>query len=111
MDFVGRSEPHPSPKRQRGTSLPRLRFGLGPPRLNGVLFGVRRYPVQRNKLQREAVTVQTQWGPVQGKRGWRDGGPEVFTPEYEDCARVARERGVALREVYAAAELAYRRQA
>jgi uncharacterized protein (TIGR00299 family) protein len=64
-------------------------------------FGVRRYAVQRSKLRREAVTVQTPWGPVQGKRGWREGGPEVFTPEYEDCARVAREQGVPLREVYA----------
>ena len=49
-------------------------------------FGVRRYAVQRLKLQREAVTVQTPWGPIQGKRGWRDGGTVVFTPEYEDCA-------------------------
>jgi hypothetical protein len=62
-------------------------------------FGVRRYRVEREKLQREAVTVETPWGRVQGKRGWRDG-LEVFTPEYEACARLARERGVALREVY-----------
>ena len=65
-------------------------------------FGVRRYAVQRRKLRREAQTVQTAWGPIRGKRGWREGGPEVFTPEYEDCARVARANGVALREVYAA---------
>jgi uncharacterized protein (DUF111 family) len=47
------------------------------------------------------VTVPTQWGPVQGKRGWREGGQSVFTPEYEDCARVARLHGIALRDVYA----------
>ena len=41
------------------------------------------------------------YGQVRAKRGWR-GGVEVLTPEYEDCARIARERGVALREVYAA---------
>lgn len=64
-------------------------------------FGVRRYPVQRHKLQREAATVQTLWGPIQGKRGWREG-LSVFTPEYEDCARVAREQNLPLREVYAA---------
>jgi pyridinium-3,5-bisthiocarboxylic acid mononucleotide nickel chelatase len=63
-------------------------------------FGIRRYPVERHKLQREAVTVSTPWGPIRGKRGWREGGPSVFTPEYDDCARVAREHGVALREVY-----------
>ncbi len=33
-------------------------------------FGIRRYPVERHKLQREAVTVSTPWGPVRGKRGW-----------------------------------------
>jgi uncharacterized protein (TIGR00299 family) protein len=70
-------------------------------------FGVRRYAVERHKLQREAAMVQTPWGPVRGKRGWREGGPSVFTPEYEDCARVAREHGVPLREVYAAVARAY----
>lgn len=64
-------------------------------------FGVRRTEARRAKLRREAVTVETPWGPVGAKRGWRDGF-EVVTPEYEDCARLARERGVALREVYAA---------
>ncbi len=49
-------------------------------------LGVRRYAVQRHKLRREAVTVETPWGPVQAKRGWREGGPEVIAPEYEDCA-------------------------
>jgi uncharacterized protein (TIGR00299 family) protein len=64
-------------------------------------FGVRRYLVQRSKLQREAVTIETRWGPVKAKRGWREGGPAVLTPEYDDCARVAREHGVPLRQVYA----------
>jgi uncharacterized protein (TIGR00299 family) protein len=70
-------------------------------------FGVRRYAVERNKLRRAAHTVQTRWGPIQGKRGWREGQPEVFTPEYEDCARVARQVGVPLREVYAEARQAF----
>src|SRR5262245_20840829 len=70
-------------------------------------FGVRRYPVSRSKLHRRACTVTTPWGPVQGKLGWQDGRPPVFSPEYEDCARVARQHGVALREVYAAARQAY----
>lgn len=65
-------------------------------------FGVRRHSAQRSKLQREVVTVQTPWGLVKAKRGRRADGFEVVTPEYEDCARVARENGVPLREVYAA---------
>ncbi len=70
-------------------------------------FGIRRYPVTRSKLRRQACTVQTPWGPVQGKLGWRGDQPPVFTPEYEDCARVARAHGVALREVFAQAQRAY----
>jgi uncharacterized protein (TIGR00299 family) protein len=65
-------------------------------------FGVRRYPAERSKLRREAVTVETPWGPVRAKRGWRADGFAVVTPEYDDCARVAKEHGVPLRDVYEA---------
>jgi uncharacterized protein (TIGR00299 family) protein len=68
-------------------------------------FGIRRHSAARSKLSREATTLPTPWGPVRAKRGWRDG-LELVTPEYDDCARVAREQGVALREVYAAATAA-----
>ncbi|HEY1186407.1 MAG TPA: LarC family nickel insertion protein, partial [Gemmata sp.] len=64
-------------------------------------FGVRRTVAPRAKLRREAVTVETPWGPVDAKRGWRDGF-EIVTPEYDDCVRVAREHNVPLRDVYAA---------
>jgi uncharacterized protein (TIGR00299 family) protein len=74
-------------------------------------FGVRRYQVRRHKLRRETLTVETPWGSVRGKRGWREGGPSVFTPEYEDCARVARQHGIALREVYAGVQQAYLQEA
>jgi hypothetical protein len=64
-------------------------------------FGVRRTTATRSKLKRAAVEIQTAWGPVKAKRGFRDGF-EIVTPEYDDCARVAREHGVPLRDVYAA---------
>jgi uncharacterized protein (TIGR00299 family) protein len=73
-------------------------------------FGIRKYPVQRHKLQRRPCTVSTRWGPVQGKLGWLEGRPPVFAPEYEDCARVAGQHGMALREVYAAAGRAFAEQ-
>jgi uncharacterized protein (DUF111 family) len=53
--------------------------------------------------------VQTQWGPVTGKLGWLDGRPPVFSPEYDDCARVAREHRVPLREFYARAQDDYQK--
>jgi uncharacterized protein (TIGR00299 family) protein len=70
-------------------------------------FGVRRHPVSRHKLNRRPCTVSTPWGPVQGKLGWLEDRPPVFAPEYEDCARIARQHGVALREVYRQAQQAY----
>jgi pyridinium-3,5-bisthiocarboxylic acid mononucleotide nickel chelatase len=70
-------------------------------------FGVRRYQVQRSKLQRKAHAVQTRWGRVQGKLGWHEGQRPIFTPEYDDCARVARQESVPLREVYEEVRRAY----
>jgi uncharacterized protein (TIGR00299 family) protein len=70
-------------------------------------FGIRRYRAERQKLQRRPCTVTTPWGPVRGKLGWREGRPPLFSPEYDDCARIAREHGVALREVYAQAVQSY----
>jgi pyridinium-3,5-bisthiocarboxylic acid mononucleotide nickel chelatase len=81
--------------------------------LEAILFcetatlGVRRTMMERSKLQRESVSVPTPWGVVRAKRGWREG-VEVFAPEYEDCARIAREKGVALREVYESARRGYK---
>ncbi len=64
-------------------------------------FGVRRYQAQRSKLQREIVAVETPWGLVKAKKGWREG-LTVLTPEYEDCARIARDKGIPLHEVFQA---------
>lgn len=80
------------------------------PTMEEVLFretttlGIRRYAVSRHKLNRKAASVQTPYGEIKGKLGWLDGRPPTFSPEYEDCARVAAEQGVALREVYKAAQ-------
>src|SRR5262249_37462147 len=103
------STPIQMKKNRPGVRLSVLAAEEAVSRLEAILFretgtlGVRRHLVQRSKMQREAVTVQTPWGPVQAKRGWRDG-VNVLTPEYEDCARIARQQGVPLREVYAAVQ-------
>jgi uncharacterized protein (TIGR00299 family) protein len=66
-------------------------------------FGVRRYAVQRSKLRRRTCLVETPWGPVKAKRGEHEG-ITIVAPEFEDCARIARERGIALRDVYRAVQ-------
>ncbi|MEX0716816.1 MAG: nickel pincer cofactor biosynthesis protein LarC [Planctomycetaceae bacterium] len=70
-------------------------------------FGVRRQRMERAKRARRAHTVDTPFGPVAGKLGWRSGGRAVFTPEYESCAAIAAEAGVSLREVQRAAQAAF----
>ena len=71
-------------------------------------LGVRRHAVRRDELAREIVTVDTAYGPVRVKVAL-EGGREVGAqPEYEDCAARARERGVPVREVQAAAIAALR---
>lgn len=70
-------------------------------------FGVRRQMLERSKLRRQPHTVETAWGPVAGKLGWRAGEPPVFTPEYEACAALAKQSGVPLRDVLRAAEAAF----
>src|SRR5947209_11258801 len=72
-------------------------------------LGIRRYEVSRHKLKREAALVETPFGTVKGKLGWLDGRPPTFSPEYDDCARVASACGVPLREVYQAAHAGYAR--
>ncbi|GIW78923.1 MAG: UPF0272 protein [Gemmatales bacterium] len=62
-------------------------------------LGIRRCTVNRHILQRETGEVETPWGPVKGKFCRRDGEGTWFSPEYEDCARLARENGIPLREV------------
>jgi uncharacterized protein (TIGR00299 family) protein len=84
------------------------------PALEDILFretttlGIRRTRMERHKLNRRAHTVSTPWGPIQGKLAWREGQPPVFSPEYEDCARIARENNIALRDVFTEAQQAYK---
>jgi len=66
-------------------------------------FGIRRRSMSRYTLVRSHSGVETEFGSVRVKVG-RFGGEIVSTtPEYEDCAHLAAEHQVALKEVFAAA--------
>lgn len=71
-------------------------------------LGIRRHRVERDVLERALETVETPYGPVRVKVALLAGRELGAHPEYDDCAARARERGVAVREVMAAA-LAARR--
>jgi uncharacterized protein (TIGR00299 family) protein len=71
-------------------------------------IGLRRQEVQRWALARERVEVETPYGAVGVKVARLGGKVMTASPEYEDCRRLALERGVPLKEVYTAAEAALR---
>ena len=71
-------------------------------------LGVRRRSVEREVLGREVRTVETRYGSVRVKVALLDGTEVGAQPEHDDCLARAREHGVALREVIAAAMAAHR---
>ncbi|HYM09378.1 MAG TPA: nickel pincer cofactor biosynthesis protein LarC [Bryobacterales bacterium] len=82
-------------------------------RLSALLFaetttlGIRLQPAERRVLERSWVEVETGFGAVRVKVA-RDGGRlRNFAPEYEDCRRLAREKGVPLKEIIQKANFAF----
>jgi uncharacterized protein (TIGR00299 family) protein len=78
--------------------------------LETTTIGLRKYPVDRTILDREFVDVDTEYGKVRIKVSRMNGEVVNFTPEFEDCARIAREKNVALKRVQALATHAYLKQ-
>jgi uncharacterized protein (TIGR00299 family) protein len=78
-------------------------------RLAGIVFaetstiGLRWTPWTRSVLPRERVVVDTEYGPVAVKLACAPDGTANAAPEFDDCRRIARARGVALKLVYQAA--------
>ncbi len=83
-------------------------------RLEEILFdetttlGVRRQEWERTILEREVIPVATAYGTIGVKIGRR--GSRVYNaqPEFADCERAAAAHGVPVKEVWAAALVAYR---
>jgi len=79
------------------------------PALTDVLFresttiGVRYEEMARTCLDRAMETVSTPYGDVRFKIARRDGRELNAAPEFEDCARLALEKGVSIKEVWGAA--------
>jgi uncharacterized protein (DUF111 family) len=63
-------------------------------------IGVRFHKVYRQALKRESSTVDTPLGPIAVKRVAGQDGSERVVPEFEDCRRVANDKGVPLQSVY-----------
>jgi uncharacterized protein (TIGR00299 family) protein len=70
-------------------------------------IGIRQHAVHRTILDRDFVEVETEYGRVKIKVSKLNGEVVNAAPEYEDCARVAREKGVALKQIQALAMKTY----
>jgi pyridinium-3,5-bisthiocarboxylic acid mononucleotide nickel chelatase len=71
-------------------------------------LGVRRHAVLRDAVERALEEVETPYGAVRVKVARLDGREVGAHPEYDDCLLRAKERGVPVREVMAAAIAAHR---
>jgi uncharacterized protein (DUF111 family) len=82
-------------------------------RLTSIVFtesttiGLRYREMTRECLERDTVIVDTPIGAVRFKVARRGGEILNASPEFDDCARIAAERGIPLKDVQAAAMKAY----
>ena len=82
-------------------------------KLSGILFsetttiGVRYQEVRRECLTREVRVVETPIGPIRFKVASRNGRVLNALPEFDDCARAAAERQLAVKDVQAIATKAW----
>lgn len=62
-------------------------------------LGARLLKLNRRKMEREIITVKTSIGQGKVKIGRWKGKILTFSPEYEDCVRIAKERNLPLEKV------------
>jgi hypothetical protein len=72
-------------------------------------IGVRWVEYRRRKLEREVEVLPTAYGPIRFKISRLAGAPVTATPEFEEVRRIAREKGLPVREVLDEARAAGRR--
>ena len=70
-------------------------------------LGIRRWPASRHILARQSHSVETSWGPIEGKVAWLSDGTPRFAPEFESCRKAAETHAIALRAVYETAQRAF----
>jgi len=68
------------------------------------------HEVRRRTLARELVDVETGFGTVRMKVSRLSGSVLNATPEYDDCRRIAAEKGIPLKQVIAAASYEFQKQ-
>ena len=65
---------------------------------NTSTIGLRIQPIGRRKLERKEIHIQTTFGQIRGKTVLRNG-REATAPEFDECKRIADERGLPILDV------------
>ena len=63
-------------------------------------LGVRFHYTQRRILERSSAEVDSPWGTMKVKKVFRPDGSSQLLPEFEECRRIAKDRGLPLKEIY-----------
>lgn len=63
-------------------------------------FGIRKHKVARKTLTREFKEFDSPLGKIQMKIGTLNGDIKSISPEYEDCKKIAEEKGIPLKQVF-----------
>lgn len=63
-------------------------------------LGVRIFDIEREIVDRKIKEVETQFGKVKVKVGILDGKTVNIAPEYEECKKIAKEKGLPIKTVY-----------
>ncbi len=72
-------------------------------------LGIKLHRLERKKLPREIITVETTFGPVKVKVSQSSQEIKNISPEYEDCKKIAIKQGIPLRNVYEEAKATARK--
>lgn len=63
-------------------------------------LGIRSFPFRKDTLLRKFETISTGFGDVNIKRSFYNGKEVSAKPEFDDCKRIASEKGIPVKEVY-----------
>jgi len=76
----------------------------------GLTFGIRKQILQRSKLARDFVTVETEFGEIRIKTGTLGGKIVNAKPEFSDCVSAAKKHNVPVKTILDAAVSAFKKR-
>ncbi len=72
-------------------------------------LGVRIHSLDRQKLSKDTISVETRFGEITVKIGKTRNQVKNIAPEYESCRSIAVQQGIPLKDVYDEAQAAARK--